>query len=120
MIRKSLTIGMIVTAFAAICLAADASGKWEGTITGPNGEIKLVFTFKVEGEKLTGTVESPRGERQITDGKVSGDDLSFKVAAGENEMTYRGKVSGDVINMKSQGPWGEREMALKRAATAAK
>lgn len=119
MIRKSLVIGLFVIAFAALCLAAsDPSGKWEGTINTPNGDIKLVFTFKVEGDKLSGTVESPRGERPITDGKVSGDDLSFKVTAGDNVMTYQGKMSGDSMNMKSQGPRGERELVLKRAAAA--
>jgi hypothetical protein len=119
MIRKSLNISLFVLAFAALCLAADPSGKWEGTINTPNGEIKLVFTFKVEGDKLTGTVESPRGERPITDGKVTGDELSFKVTAGDNVMTYQGKMAGDTLNMKSQGPRGERELVLKRAAAAA-
>ena len=101
---------------AALCLAADLNGRWEGAINGPNGEIKLVFTLKVEGDKLTGTVESPRGERPITDGKVKGDEFSFKVTAGDNVITYLGKVAGETLNVKVQGPWGEGEMTLKRAA----
>lgn len=115
MIGKTFLIGIFVIGFAALCLAADPNGKWEGAINTPNGEIKLVFTFKVDGDKLSGTVESPRGERPITDGKVAGDDLSFKVTAGDNVMTYQGKMAGNTINMKSQGPRGEREFVLKRA-----
>src|SRR3972149_1307046 len=58
------------------------NGRWEGKFTRPDGEeIKILYAFKVDGEKLTGTVESPRGERTITNGKVKGDELSFEVEA---------------------------------------
>ncbi len=92
------------------------AGKWEGKITRQDGqETKLTFTFKVDGEKLTGTVESPRGELEIKEGKVKDDEVSFNVEIGDNTIDYQGKLSDGKIKMKSKGPMGEREITLSRA-----
>jgi hypothetical protein len=91
------------------------AGKWEGKITRQNGEeLKLVYTFKVDGEKLTGSVESPMGELKIDDGKAKGDELSFKVDINGGVTEYQGKLSDNKIKMKSKGPRGEREITLSR------
>ena len=91
------------------------AGKWEGKITRQDGqEMKLTFTFKVDGEKLTGAVESPRGELEIKEGKAKGDDLSFNVEIGDNTIDYQGKLADGKIKMKSKGPMGEREFTLSR------
>jgi hypothetical protein len=92
------------------------NGRWEGKITRQNGEeMKLVYTFKVDGEKLTGKSESPRGEREISEGKVKGDEFSFNVELDNgNKIEYQGKVSDNKINLKSKAPWGEREITLSR------
>src|SRR3972149_2657687 len=87
------------------------AGRWEGKITRPDGEeFTVTYIFKVDGEKLTGTVTSPRGERTIEKGKVKDDELSFEVEAGENVISYQGKLADNKIKMKVEGPWGEREM----------
>ncbi|MGD0518690.1 MAG: hypothetical protein ABSA26_14240, partial [Thermoguttaceae bacterium] len=81
------------------------AGRWEGKITRQNGEeLKLVYTFKVDGEKLTGSVESPMGELKIDEGKVKGDELSFKVEINGGVTEYQGKLSDGKIKMKSKGP----------------
>ena len=91
------------------------AGKWEGKITRQDGqEMKLTFTFKVEGEKLSGTVESPRGELEIKDGKAKDGELSFSVPIGDNTIDYQGKLDDGKIKMKSKGPMGERELTLSR------
>ena len=91
------------------------AGKWEGKITRQDGqEMKLTFTFKVEGEKLSGTVESPRGELEIMDGKAKDGELSFSVPIGDNTIDYQGKLDDGKIKMKSKGPMGERELTLSR------
>jgi hypothetical protein len=96
------------------------AGRWEGKISRPDAEeITVTYTFKVDGEKLTGTVNSPRGERTIEKGKVKGDELSFEVAAGDNVMTYAGKLADGKMKMKVEGPWGEREMTLTRVVSIA-
>jgi hypothetical protein len=97
-------------AILAICacwaLAADISGNWKATAEGPNGSMERTFTFKVEGNKVTGeTTSSMLGKSTITDGKIEGDTVTFSITAdfGGNEMKidYKGKISGDEIKLTS-------------------
>jgi hypothetical protein len=115
MIRHVLTAGILILLSAVVCLAADLNGRWEGTASGPNGDFQLVFNFHVDGSKLTGTVETPNGENPISDGKVDGDHLSFKTHFNDNDINHEGTISGETIDLKVEGPWGESEMKLKRA-----
>jgi len=42
---------------------ADLNGKWTGVIRTPDGnDVQVVYNFKVNGDTLTGTAESPAGE----------------------------------------------------------
>ena len=115
MVRRALVAAILSALFAAASFAADINGRWEGTISGPNGDFQIAFNFKVEGAKLTGTVEGPNGDIPIEDGKVDGDQISFKTHFGDNEVNHEGTVSGDSIQLKVEGPWGKSEMTLKRA-----
>jgi hypothetical protein len=92
-------------------LAADVSGTWTGQAPGRGGAIVTqTYTFKVEGNKLTGTVAGPAGELPINDGKVDGDRLSFKqattVGALNVTLRYTGLVKGDTIEMKRTAALG--------------
>src|SRR5262249_37492385 len=87
---------------AVLALAADVSGKWVAQVPGRGGQTReTTFNFKVDGGKLTGTVSGMQGDNPISDGKVSGDDISFTVALSFNgndiKMNYKGKVAGDEI-----------------------
>ena len=64
---------------AVTSFAADVTGKWTAEVQGRNGAMTTTFVFKVEGEKLTGTVSGRGGDTAISDGTVKGDDLSFNV-----------------------------------------
>jgi len=90
--------------------AADVDGKWTASMPGRQGNTQEVtFTFKADGDKLTGTMANPRGEMEIKDGKIDGDNISFSRTfdRGGESMTivYKGKVSGDTIefNVSMQG-----------------
>lgn len=115
MVRRALIAGSLILSFAAVSLAADLNGRWEGTISTPNGDVQLAFNLKVEGTALTGSVETPNGEVPISEGKVNGDQFSFKTHAGDSDIDHQGTVSGDTMQVKVNGPWGESEMTLKRA-----
>jgi hypothetical protein len=118
MIRKMANSVLLMLGVVLTVYAGDLNGRWEGKMANPNGdEFTLIFNFKVDGDKLTGSVEGPAGELPITEGKVDGDEFSFKVKFEDNVIDHQGKVSGDAINMKVQGPWGDSEMTLKRAPT---
>ena len=96
----SILTGMAV---CAIALAADFNGTWTAAIETQLGVQNYTFTFKVEGEKLTGKAKSlfAEAETDITEGVVKGDDISFVENLNFQGMalriTYKGKISGDEI-----------------------
>jgi hypothetical protein len=98
--------------------AADLNGKWKGDLHGPDGNaLEINFDFKVDGEKLTGTVTNTYGEEQITEGVVKGDEISFIIMAGGGQfkIVYKGKVDGEDIKFHVIiGEMGEGDMVAKR------
>ena len=93
----------------AASLAADIAGTWKGTAETPNGSIERTFVFKTDGSKVTGESNSQMmGKSVIKNGKLEGDTLTFSldVKFQDNEMTlnYSGKVSGDTMKLKVEGP----------------
>ena len=100
--RKLLQIALLGT-FSVAAWAADATGKWTAQVPGRGGNTtEQTFTLKADGAKLTGTLSGGQGgEVQITDGKVSGDDISFVVFRNFNgndiKISFKGKVSATEI-----------------------
>lgn len=101
---------------ASSCFAAGIEGTWKAKMQGPGGDMELTFVFKMVGEKLTGTLESPNGDIEITNTKVDGKEFSFDVSF--NEMLIKHKCTlkeDDTISMKVEGaPMGDSEIILKR------
>lgn len=101
--------------------ATDVTGTWTGEFSGPNGGngFQISFTFKQDGTKLTGTVQGAQGDPMaISDGKVDGDKISFKVSFNGMTITHEGTVNGDEIKLTSksdQGDFPGGEMTLKRS-----
>jgi len=109
--------------FGTVCFVALLASVWAADITGKfvaqmpgrqGGTSELTFVFKAEGDKLTGTVTNQMGENPISEGKITGDEVSFVVAVTFNDMQmkqlYKGKVSGDEFKFTRQrqggGPGG--------------
>ena len=85
---------------AAAIWAADVTGKWTADMQTPNGNtMTMTMNLKADGDKLTGTVSGRRGDTDISDGRIDGDNISFKVVRefNGNQMTqtYKGHVDGD-------------------------
>jgi hypothetical protein len=104
MTRRSLLIfGTLLLALCVSALAADVSGTWTASIDTQVGVQKYTFTFKVDGEKLTGKAKSEfaEAETEITEGVVKGDDITFVENLNYQGMplkiTYKGKIMGDEI-----------------------
>ena len=100
---KALRIMIIGCLAAAAIWAADVTGKWTYDMQGRNGNTMTVnMNLKADGDKLTGTISGRGGDTDISDGKVDGDNISFKVVRefNGNQMTssYKGKVDGDTIH----------------------
>lgn len=77
--------------------AVNISGAWDFTVETSGGSGSPSFTFKQEGENLTGTYKGQFGEAPLT-GTVKGDDVKFsvKISAQGQSLTvvYSGKVTG--------------------------
>jgi hypothetical protein len=113
LLTTGLLLGSVLVCFAAI---ADLAGKWKGAITMRDGnELALTYVFKIDGEKLTGSVTSERGEIPLTDGKIKGADFSFNLAIGDNIIPNTGKYYGDSTIITSN--FGERKTKIKLTRT---
>jgi hypothetical protein len=120
MIRSIVTVVLLLCVSLSL-LAADVTGKWTAQVPSRQGGTReQTFNFKADGDKLTGTISGRQGDIAITDGKISGDTISFtvKMEYGGNsvEQKYTGTVSGDEIKFKREGGQGPaREFSAKRA-----
>ena len=105
-----------IAAITIIASAADVSGKWSGQVPTRGDTVAATFTFKVDGDKLTGTMTGPQGEVSLEEGKVSGDRISFSAAGGNAKILFQGTVAGNEIKMTRTREGGQaREFILKRA-----
>jgi len=100
MIRKTIISSIFIFGLTLLCLAAEITGRWDGKISTGNGELHLSYTLKAEGDKLTGMLKTDDGETAIYEGKISGDDITFKLNYGDRVIPHQGKVVGDSLKMK--------------------
>jgi len=136
MTKKLLFVTTMLLVFTFAAVAADVTGKWTGEVPGRGGNMApITLTLKAEGTKLTGTVLGGGGgrgggggaamPREISDGKIDGDNISFKVsfdAGGQTRTTtYTGTIVGNELKMKStrEGQNGPQtaEFTAKRSTT---
>ena len=105
-IRKALLAVVLFTLGTLTALAADFNGKWTADVTTPRGTQTLTFDFHVDGVTLTGKISSPRGDSDITEGKIDGDNITFTQVVNFNgnefKMTYSGKADGATIKFTRQ------------------
>jgi hypothetical protein len=124
MMKKLGTALLLVALGSVSALAADFNGKWTGDVPGRNGNTQtLTFSFHVDGAALTGKVTSPRGDVDISNGKVDGDSISFDQVLNFNgnsvTIGYKGVADGDTIKFtRTFGASGDRppqDFVAKRA-----
>ncbi len=100
---KTLLGAVIVITMASAALAADVTGTWKASFDTQVGVQNYTYTFKVEGNKLTGKAKSELAnvETEIAEGTVNGDDVSFVENITFMDMplriVYKGKIMGDEI-----------------------
>jgi hypothetical protein len=102
--------------------ASDISGNWVGSISGGGSDFTLTYSFKQDGDKLSGTVQGPQGDPlPLTDCKIDGDKISFavKVDMGGNAATFssKGVIKGDEIVLTTTNDAGMDmggDMTIKR------
>lgn len=99
--RTFLTTALLICCFlASFAAIADFSGMWTGTLKTDTGEVyPLLYNFKVDGDKLTGTAKTPKGDLPIDDGKITGTDFKFTVTLGDVEIEHTGKFYDDSVSV---------------------
>ena len=133
MTKKLLFVTTILLVAALAAFAADVSGKWVYEQPGRGGgdPVMVTITLKASGGSLSGNVSRPGRdgnvmETPITDGKVDGNNVSFKTSQqfGGNTMTseYSGTLSGDDLKLKITRPGRDgnmmtNEYTAKRSTT---
>jgi thiol-disulfide isomerase/thioredoxin len=70
------------------------SGKWDVTITRPNGTPrKALAEFEQSGDKLTGSFLTPTGDYRFLEGIVTGDSLKLSTFDGSHAYTFYAKIT---------------------------
>jgi len=100
--------------------AVSATGTWHLQIETPQGTGTPTFTFKQDGEALSGQYQGRFGEAPVT-GTLKGSAITFsvKVKAQDQDMTltYSGTIEGDTMKGKvAFGDAGEGAFTGKRSA----
>ncbi len=115
----------VMLLMALTAMAADVTGKWTAQVPGRGGNTReMTFDLKASGDTLTGTISGAQGQpAEISNGKVSGDDISFTVKRetpnGTMVQNYKGKVSGSEIKFSVQREGSDqppREFTAKKAS----
>ena len=114
---KTLLTVFLFLSIAASSFGAGITGTWVATMTGPDdSRMEITFVFKVEGNKLTGTVKTPGGEMEIKNTKIEGKNFSFEVSMGDSAIRHNCYLKDDdTIGMKIEGsPMGTSDGILIR------
>lgn len=93
-------------------------GNWNITMSTPMGDRDATLSLKAAGDTLTGIQAAEGDSTEIFDGKVSGDDVAWKVSITNPmplTLEFTGKVSGDSISGEMGiGPMGSFPFTGKR------
>ena len=122
---QSVAAALVLTFLSAVSVLAaaqDAAGAWTLSYRTRDGQtLTSTLTVKLDGNKISGTLSSPRGTVPIDEGTVDGENISFaiiRVGFGDTiRIDYTGKISGDTMRLRMKN--GAREpvdVTAKRAA----
>ena len=82
---------------------ADITGAWTASFDTQIGIQSYTYTFKVDGNKLTGRLKSQFTDGEIQEGTINGDDITFVENLTFEGMplriVYKGKIVGDEIKL---------------------
>ncbi|HLJ41120.1 MAG TPA: hypothetical protein VKT50_06495 [Candidatus Acidoferrales bacterium] len=108
---------LLLSALAVTASAAGIAGTWKAPIKTPTVTFYNVFTFKMVGGKLTGTLKSGNmAPLPISDIKLDHNEISFVVIQKSEDhdfkMTYTGTTNGDEMKLVLHFPIGGRTQSM--------
>jgi len=117
--KKYVMSLMALLAFTGlVLLAADIDGTWTAETQGKNGPQTQTLTITSKGGELTGKLDNGRGGADISEGKIDGSNVSFKIVregkAGKQEQEYKGMLKGGDLVLTTQGRGGPQDLTFKK------
>ena len=114
-----LTVMTLVALTGLVLWAADIDGTWTAETQGKNGPQTQTLTLMSKGAALTGKLDGGRGGPvDISDGKIEGSNVSFKVVRdfGGKQVSqeYKGMLSGGELKLQMQGGRGPVDLTFKK------
>lgn len=98
--------------------ALNIAGKWSATVSGPMGEMEMTLEIEQEGNSVSGKIITQFGQWEISDGILSGNELTFTITAtimGESvELGFSGKAEKDSIEGTFSFMGGSAELKATR------
>ncbi|TMI66373.1 MAG: hypothetical protein E6H07_10895 [Bacteroidetes bacterium] len=86
-------------------------GNWKGSRETPNGTFEVNYTFKVEGNVVTGVWKTQFGESKLEDGKIEGKKFSYSISFNDTKVSSTAElISENEILVKNE----RGEMKLTR------
>ena len=101
------TLALALLLVSAPAFASQFDGKWTGSIDTPNGSFPVNYEFKSDGNNVTGTTTGMDGSPvPLKNVKVDGNKISFTLELdfGQGPVTfnYTGVFSGGAIKIHSE------------------
>lgn len=98
--------------------ALNIAGKWKATVLGPMGEMEMTVQLEQEGNAISGNISSELGDWEISEGFLSGKDLTFTIEAtimGDSmELAFSGTAEKDSIEGTITFEGGSAELRATR------
>ena len=102
MFRRIATAVALAFALTSAALAQSVAGAWDLTIVGPEGPITATATLTQDGEKVTGSIDTPQGTAQMA-GTLKGKALSMAFTIPGPNGNLDIKVNGEVDGASMKG-----------------
>ena len=102
-----------------VLLAADIDGTWTAETQGKNGPQTQTLTLLSKGGDLTGKFDNGRGgPADISEGKIEGPNVSFKVTRdngkGPQTQEWKGTLASGELKLQTTGGRGPIDMTFKK------
>lgn len=107
-----------VAAGAAGAAAGSAAGTWDVEIVSDQGTLTGTMRLTNDGDAFSGNIGSEFGDLPVTNGKVSGQDVSFTVSfpfMGNASASFTGTLSGDRMTGSASTPVGQIRWSANRS-----
>jgi hypothetical protein len=87
-----LIASLVLVSSAAAQSDVNVTGEWAFTVETPQGSGTPTFTFKQDGEKLTGNYKGQFGEAPLT-GTVKGGEIKFTIKIKNSPLPTPGRLN---------------------------